>query len=414
MAERKRETTALSPREALRLLEERARAAQHELAARTDAGEDVLHYLAINGQSATRRAVAANPAAAPRTNRVLADDVEDEVRMELAQKIGRLLPGLLAEEARHLQAITIETLERLARDECPRVRAILAEEIKTLNSVPRHIVNRLARDVEVIVAGPILEYSPLLSDVDLLEIIAGAEASEVLSAVARRKPLSSLVSDALVVTLDIPAVTALLANQDAQIRKRTLDRIIAQAAHIHDWHVPLVMRPELSQRAIRRIASFVGASLIEALGKRHNLDALTRKHLNKILRARLERPDQETAASQDRARSDVEAVARRGRLDEDYVDAAAEEGRSEHVVLALAYLARLPVDLVRRVFAARGAKPVTALVWRAGLSMRTAFKIQTFILKLKSDELLHARGGVRFPMSEEEMRWQLDYFGIRE
>jgi hypothetical protein len=44
--------------------------------------------------------------------------------------------------------------------------------------------------------------------------------------------------------------------------------------------------------------------------------------------------------------------------------------------------------------------------------MRTAFKIQTLLLKLHSDELLPARAGVNFPLSEDEMRWHLGYFDI--
>ncbi len=58
------------------------------------------------------------------------------------------------------------------------------------------------------------------------------------------------------------------------------------------------------------------------------------------------------------------------------------------------------------------AKPLVALVWHAHLSMRMAFKIQTFVMKLPARELLPARGGVNFPLSKEEMRWHLSYFDI--
>ena len=64
-----------------------------------------------------------------------------------------------------------------------RVRAILAEEIKYLNCIPKDIALHLARDVESIVATPILEYSPLLSDADLIEIIASGPVQEVLVAI---------------------------------------------------------------------------------------------------------------------------------------------------------------------------------------------------------------------------------------
>jgi hypothetical protein len=44
--------------------------------------------------------------------------------------------------------------------------------------------------------------------------------------------------------------------------------------------------------------------------------------------------------------------------------------------------------------------------------MRIGFKIQSMLLKLPADELLPARAGVAFPLSEEEMRWHLSYFGF--
>ena len=72
----------------------------------------------------------------------------------------------------------------------------------------------------------------------------------------------------------------------------------------------------------------------------------------------------------------------------------------------------MPDAKVRRILAARNAKPVVALVWHAHLPMRTAFKLQTYMMRLLAHELLPARGGVHFPLSKEEMRWHLDYFDI--
>ncbi len=273
-------------KQVLRLLEERTRHAQHELAGRSDAGDDVLDYLAHEGAPATRQAVAANPAAPAHSNRMLADDACDDVRAELARKIARLMPGLSTREADHIRALTIETLERLAADQVARVRAILAEEIKHLDCVPAHVVQALARDVETIVSVPILEYSPLLSDADLMEIIAEGKVHAVLAAIARRRPLSANVTDAVVTSLDIPAVAALLANPDAAIRERTLDAIIDQAERISVWQNALAMRADLSRRAVRRLASFVSTEMIEQLAHLHHLDDETRQLLNRRVRAR--------------------------------------------------------------------------------------------------------------------------------
>ena len=400
------EQAPLAPREALRFLELRAKSAQHELAGRTDAGEDVLHYLAQNGEAATRRAVAANPAASPQSNRLLADDPECDVRGELARKIGKLFPGLLLIEIKHLRDLTIETLEQLSRDEEPRVRAILAEEIKHLDCVPQSVVKRLAHDVELSVCMPIIEYSPLLADADLIEIVATAHANAMLSAVARRKGLSGDISGAIVATHDTSAIAALLTNVDARIRKKTLDTIVSQAAEIAEWHGPLVLRAELSPRAIRRIASFVGRGFIDMLASRHDLDDATRSHLKRRLDERRAEEDGTHPAP-----DTVDFAQRKASLD-DGVVAAAEACHKDLVIDTLSVLTKVDEAVVRRILESGSAKAVTALAWRAGLSMRVAFKIQNSVMRLKGADLLAARGGIDFPLSEDEMRWHLGYFGI--
>jgi uncharacterized protein (DUF2336 family) len=402
----------LSRDQVLEILEEREKSAHHELAARTDAGPDVLLYLATKGAAVIRRAVAANMGTPAQANRLLADDEDDEVRVELARKIGRLMPDLDREESEKLRALTIETLEKLANDQLPRVRAILAEEIKSLDCVPKKIIRRLAVDLEMIVAAPILEYSPLLSDTDLMEVIATAKASAALTAIAKRKFLSANVADAIVTSLDVPAVAALLANPDAKVRAEALDDIIARAEKIRAWHQPLVLRADLSQRAIRRIASFVGAALIEMLGQHHKIDAETRNHLNHQLRHRIEAGDDAQRNEEEHAASEVETARRKGKLDDGFVDAAAEAGKREVVMLALAALASVQPETVRKILQFKSAKPITALVWKAKLSMRVAFRIQRFVMKLPASELLPARDGVRFPLSDDEMRWHLSYFDV--
>jgi uncharacterized protein (DUF2336 family) len=401
----------LSPRHALDLLEARSRETQGYLAQRTDAGDAVLQYLAQHGAPATRAAVAANLATPGSVNRLLADDDDENVRVELAIKIARLMPDLDKLENARMVALTVETLEYLAGDSAVRVRAALAEEIKHLTNVPRSVVLALAHDLERVVAAPVLEYSPLLSDADLIEIIACGQVREVLTLVASRRPLSEKVSDALVQSLDVSAVATLLVNPDARIRKQTLERVVKEAEEIESWHLPLALRADLSARAIRRIAGFVGAAIIERLAARHDLSTATRTHLNRQLRLRLEEKpeDMEIAAA---AAARIAQAKADGSLDADFVEEAALAGQRECVVLALAELANVSHGHVRRILASGRAQPLVALAWHAKISMRIAFKIQTFIMKLPGHALLAARGGVGYPLTPEEMCWQLSCFDI--
>jgi uncharacterized protein (DUF2336 family) len=404
----------LGPRDALDILEVRASEVQSYLAQHADVDEAVLRFLAEHGAPAVRQAVAANPATPAGANRVLADDEDEDVRAELAVKIARLMPGLEPRESNHVLALTIETLERLAADSSVRVRAILSEEIKHLDCVPRSVALTLARDLENVVAAPILEYSPLLSDTDLIEIIACGKVQETLAAIARRRPLHENVTEVLVKTLDVPGVATLLVNPDARIRKETLERIVEQAEEVDAWHMPLALRADLSARAIRRISGFVGVALIQILAERNDLDKQTQAHLGRRLRARLdERPASATGITPEAARARVAEALAQGQLDDAFVEEAAFAGQRELVVCALATLARAPEATVRKILAAGNAKPLVALAWHAQLSMRVAFKIQGLIMKLPAGALLPARGGVHFPLTPDEMRWHLNYFDIK-
>lgn len=400
----------LSQDDILRVLRARDRSSE-ELAQRDDIGPEVLFVLATEGNAVVRRALAGNPATPAHANRLLAEDADADVRTELARKIGRLLPELSQEASEKLRSLTIETLECLAQDQLPRVRQMLAEEIKSLECVPKHIVDKLARDVET-VAAPILEYSPLLSDSDLIDIITTAEARHALTAIAKRRPLSENVSDAIADALDIPSVAALLNNSHAQIRQQTFDKIVDHAEKIRDWHQPLVLRNDLSQRAVKRIAAFVSASLIEKLSSAHKLDGDTQTYLRRQMKERLAAEEANEEADDNAPVSEVQARYRAGKLDDAYIIDAAQQGRREIVIAALSLLSDVSTDMVHRIFQSMSAKAATALVWRAGLSMRVAFKIQTYLLRLPARDLLPAREGVHFPLTEDEMRWHLGYFGV--
>lgn len=409
----------LNARQALQLIETRERQTPGMLSSRADAGDDVLRYLAQNGAVATRSAVAANPAAPADANLLLASDMALEVRTTLARKIGRLFPGMLIAEQAHIRDLAIQTLERLAADEAVRVRAVLAEEIKELDCIPPQIVSRLARDNDSDVAAPIVEFSPLLSDEDLIELVAAAEANAMLSAVARRKGLSGKVSDAVIATQNTGAIADLLKNVSASIRKQTLDTLVTRAAEVAEWHGPLVMRAELSSKMITRLSAFVGTALIRTLADRTNIDAKTQRQLEQKLderrrAAQKQNPDVVPDSEECDALADVEMAAGAGIINDSFIARAIEEHHKETVVLALARLAQASEKTVRTLLDARSAKAITSLVWRAGLNMRTAYSIQTTIMRLPATELLPARGGTGFPMTEEEMRWHLSCVGLEK
>jgi len=387
-----------------------------DLASREDARPEILYFLAEDKSAKVRRQVARNTATPRLADKILARDIDDEVRMDLARKIGRLIPGLSERESQKLQELTFEVLDILARDQLPRVRQIVAEEIKQASNVPPGIVKRLARDVEHIVAAPILEYSMLLSDHDLLDIIASAAMSGVLASISRRKNVSEEVCDAIVTANDPQAVAALLANPSAQIREETLDSLIERAPDEGAWHEPLVRRPSLSQRALLRIAGFVASSLLSILEERHDLEPETRKTVVQAVRRRVKEEAAESTSGPKKLETDDEARKRalelhkKGKLDDETMRTAAEMGQRTFLHHALALRARLEPGVVEQIARSQSSRAITALTWSAGLAMRTAMALQKHYARLPSAAILNARNGVAYPLTEEEMRWYIDYF----
>lgn len=388
---------------------------RRHLARQDDTRPEILYYLAEDEDPTVRRAVAANPGTPYQADRYLSRDISDDVRRELARKVARLLPNLSIGEQDRLRERTIELIDILAQDQLAAVRRVLSEELKSSRNVPKPIVEKLAHDLDLIVSAPILEYSPLLSDGDLLEIIATCQVEGALAAIARRNHLPDTVSEAIVATLDIPAVAALLANPSARLREDVLDRIIDSAASIDIWHQPLVLRTELSMRAIRRIAGFVASSLVDQLMARNDLDEETAATLARRVRERVAAGEHETPRQAfDELRAEVAEMGRMGRLDEAEIERAIDGGRRDFVIAAFCVRTGLRPAAVRQVLGCRLAKPVCALVWRAGLSMRLAMKVQRQIALIPQNGLLHARGGTDYPMSPEEMAWHLEFFALDE
>lgn len=397
-----------------------------DLASRTDTQPEVLYFLAGDTQPEVRLAVAANPAAPGHADVLLAGDDNEEVRGELARKIGRLLPNLGPDKAARLRDMTLSTLHSLAQDQVPRVRAMLAEELKSRADAPRDVVLRLAHDLAAMVAAPILEYSPLLSDADLMEIIAKGQLQERLSAIARRQNVSEAVSDAIVATLDVPAVASLLANPSAQIREETLDLIVERAPAQPSWHAPLVERPALPARAIRKISSFIADALLKVLERRPDLDTETRTALAGAVRQRREaaeaKPEAKPAETPKPAEApkpaagpaaieeEVRRLAKAGQLDEEAVSDRLLVGDRLFVRLALAELAKVKPDVVDRILLARSPKGVVSLAWRAGVGMRCAVQLQMRMGGIAPKQLLQPRAGA-WPLTPQEMSWHLEFFG---
>ena len=382
---------------------------------------EILYFLAEDENVAVRREIAKNDNTPWQAARMLDADSDQDVRLALADKLARLMPTLSAEQRTDVYRQTTETLEALARDQVIHVREILTSALKDVTGAPAHIIRRLARDGELSVCGPVLECSPVLTDEDLLEVIACTTTVGAHAAISRRPQVSATVSDAIVKTGGNDAIADLLANKSAQIREETLDHIIAQASDKPRWHPPLVRRPKLSSSAVLRIAGFVAEKLLQELNRRLDLDDTAKDALADIVQRRLhdaaaapgksQRPlaDPNWASAATDSKLLVEELQRTGELQEENVADALLSGDKRFATAALAIAAGLSDGDVARLLSAHNPKGIVALVWRAGFSMDLAIRLQLQLAGIPPTNTLRARPDGDYPLSVEEMEWQLEF-----
>lgn len=389
------------------------------LAKNTRTNQEILYYLAEHDPDPrVRRAVAKNAALPVQAGPVLAADKDVDVRIALAERLVTLLPDLPVDKQSQLYAFAVQAVGMLALDEVLKIRLALSSTLKDYAHAPPKIAAQLARDVERAVSEPILRYCAALPDDDLLDILKNHPAPWAVQAIASRASVSGPVSRAVIDVEDIPAGTILIGNKGAVIEQTLLEIIIDKARHYPEWQKPAAVHKNLSSSMATKLAEFADSSVRDILLERSDFDPASIESISVIFRRRLDY----AAASPLEANKNRSAetpvkralrLEKEGALTEDVITDALALRDREFVVAALARRAKTTVPMVEKIVGLKAAKPFVSLCWRAGLGMRLALQLQQELVKIPPSELLYPRGGTDYPLSEDDMIWQLDFVGLK-
>jgi uncharacterized protein (DUF2336 family) len=380
---------------------------------------DILRQLASDPSVTVRASLALNPALPDQVIAILRQDTDARVRRILSRKIESLTPTLPDAARQRVQKDAVANLTALVADAALRIRTSIAESVRDMEDGPREIILRLAHDPAVMVCEPVIRFSPMLTQEDLVALIASGPPSTTVMAVANRPRIGPAVSDAIVGCANPEVICALLRNRTAQIREATLDALAAQSEEHTDWQEPLVRRPRLSSRAQRMLADIVSGHLLETLAARDDLDPKVAVTLRRAME-----PDRrisstpQVAATQsagdpgsDMAFAQAQTLLRAGRIDDRAILDALRRNAALDANAILAAKAGVTMHTIERACGLRSAKAMVSLAWKAGFSAQTAVVLQTMLAQLAPDEILRPAQGAAFPLSEDEMRWQLAFLG---
>jgi len=131
----------------------------------------------------------------------------------------------------------------------------------------------LAEDVDS-VALPMLQFSTVLTDDDLVEIV-NKHGPTKQNAVAKRETVSEVVSDALVDVGDSTVVSTLMSNKGATIAEPTLEKALDKHGDSVKVSQTMALRPELPIAVAECLVSLVSDSIRNHILKSHDLPAKT-------------------------------------------------------------------------------------------------------------------------------------------
>lgn len=167
--------------------------------------------------------------------------------------------------------IAEEIFRLMVRDAEVRVREALAQNLKRSRDVPHEVALALAKDTDR-VAEPILKYSEVLTDDDLVEIVRTQGPAKQI-AVAGRSSVSEKVSATLVDTRNEAVVQTLVANPGAAISEKSLQQVVDDFGGREGIQAAMVHRPKLPVTVAERLVTLVSEKLRTELVKRHELPA---------------------------------------------------------------------------------------------------------------------------------------------
>ncbi|MBO3760206.1 DUF2336 domain-containing protein [Ciceribacter sp. L1K22] len=252
----------------------------------------------------------------------------------------------------------------LLDDPSPQVRGALAEAVAEAEDVPKVVVLSLAED-QIEIAAPVILRSPLLSDIDLVDLV-GRGADHTRALVAARRPLGCGAVAALAEIAAADEIALLLENDSARFTRLSLRRIAERHGDDAGVRCLLLDREDLPAD-VRHILMQKVASALCGCGLVRGAVGVER-----VQRIAGEAETSAAIALAGAARAEdcvmlVDQMRRSGRLTPAFLMQALCSGRTDFFGAAVAALSGLEDRRVRAILATGRFHSIRALVESAGL-----------------------------------------------
>jgi len=278
----------------------------------------------------------------------------------------------------------------LLDDASPLVRRAMAEAFASAEDAPRIVVHALASD-QPDVALPILAYSPLLVEDDLVDLIAMGETA-VQVAIAGRQFLTRGLAAAIAEVGSAEACLTLLENPELDAAPFSLDRIIERFGHLAPIRENLMARDDLSMAMRHALLTKLSQALAGFVAGRHWLGP---EHAEFTTREACEKATVALAAetSYDEVGALVQYLRQTGQLTAGMLLRALLSGNVVLFEEALAELSGMSIDRVTAYIHDKSISGFRALYREAGLPAVAYPAFREALSAMRAGLLIGEQGG---------------------
>jgi len=264
-----------------------------------------------------------------------------------------------------------DILRRLTRDVEMAIRVALAQRLAEDTTAPHDLILLLVDDA-IEVARPLILHSPLLTEADVLRLIAEAGIGHQ-EAVAGRPNIGEPVTAALAHSEHESVLLALVRNVTAHISDTTYAVLVEKSRALSGLAEPLVRRPDLPPQLATALCEWVSDALKTYIKSNyaiapHTLDSAI-SDANQVVQSEPAGPHDPPP---DSAQKLIGKLAASGQLKAGFLIRVLSQGQADLFDLGFAHMLETELEKFRAFFYQDGIRPV-ALACRAAGIDRSVF-----------------------------------------
>lgn len=298
----------------------------------------------------------------PADLRLLQSNPSTETRSLFAAKFGRQYDEFAAASTKEF-ADTI--LYHLAKNVEATVRQALAKTIAESPNLPKALALDLAVDA-IEIAGPILERSKVLDDLDLIAIVK-SQAAHYTCAIAGRSVVSEALADTVIDTRHSEAIVRLLTNEGARFSNDALVRLATDFAGDGQIQEHLIQLPDLPPVVVEHLIDGIGEALEWDLIKNRSIDPSEARRLVNAMKGQAAKAVARQGAAERQTAAGMQERMAKGMLKPLDVLRFLQGGHVGRFEAALAAMAGVSLQKARRMLYSMDKRALAALCLRAGL-----------------------------------------------